>query len=340
MTKVTITQVAVRAGVSLSTASKALNGTEKMSPETTARIMQAAEELGYKPNRAAQYLASKNKSVGIIMPYDPPEVYSQYEAGIQDALREYRDFGFRAELLRYNRCRGREEFAECLEKLHGTVQGLLYCFDYGYQDYEPLLEAVRIPKISFQNVVKPSLGSSVTVDDCAVGRMAAEFLQLCGHGAKTAIIAGDSTFVIHQNNIRGFRDYIAGKPMELCRVIDSYDDFDRSRGVAEELLETVPGLSGIFVSTYTAPAVCAYLRERGALGQVRVIGVDIYDRSAACLSDGSLSAVIYQNQREQARCAFSALVDRMHEPSAADTDSIRIKPELILCSNLGYYYKE
>ena len=339
MKNITLTQVAVRAGVSLSTVSKVLNGTEKMSPETTARIMQAAEELGYKPNRAAQYLASKNKSIGIIMPYDPPEVYSQYEAGIQDALREYRGFGFRAELLHYHRCSGKEEFAECLYSLHGKVQGLLYSFDYEYQRYEALLEAVHIPKISFQNTVKPSLGSSVTVDDYAVGRMAAEFLWLCGHGAKTAVIAGDSSFVIHRNNINGFRDYIADKPMQLVRVIDSNDDFGRSYEAAETLLQSVPGLSGIFVSTYTAPAVCACLRDHGALAQVRVIGVDIFDRSAACLSDGSLSAVIYQNQREQARCAFSTLIDRMHDYSGAETvRSIKIKPELILFSNLDYYY--
>lgn len=55
MARVTITQVAARAGVSLASASRALNG-QIASAETVAKVRQAAEELGYVADAMAQSL--------------------------------------------------------------------------------------------------------------------------------------------------------------------------------------------------------------------------------------------------------------------------------------------
>ena len=67
---------------------------------------------------------------------------------------------------------------------------------------------------------------------------------------------------------------------------------------------------------------------------MRVIGVDVYDRTAECLRKGSMSAIIYQNQREQARRAVIELLDGMREGTSR---SVHIKPELVLQSNLSFY---
>ena len=55
MARVTITQVAARAGVSLASASRALNG-QIASAETVAKVRKAAEELGYVADAMAQSL--------------------------------------------------------------------------------------------------------------------------------------------------------------------------------------------------------------------------------------------------------------------------------------------
>jgi DNA-binding LacI/PurR family transcriptional regulator len=47
---VTLKEVAARAGVSYQTVSKVLNRKVQVSRETEARILQAVEELGYRPN--------------------------------------------------------------------------------------------------------------------------------------------------------------------------------------------------------------------------------------------------------------------------------------------------
>ena len=67
MRRVTIRDVAAEAGVSIGTASKALNGQGKLRTETRERVAEAAERLGFAPNTLAQaLLAGRSFTVGLI----------------------------------------------------------------------------------------------------------------------------------------------------------------------------------------------------------------------------------------------------------------------------------
>jgi LacI family transcriptional regulator len=69
MSKATIYNVAIKAGVSLATVSRTLNNPEKVKPETRDRVLMVIKELGYKPNAYAKGLASrKSTSVAIVVP--------------------------------------------------------------------------------------------------------------------------------------------------------------------------------------------------------------------------------------------------------------------------------
>src|SRR5262245_6198044 len=63
----TISDVALAAGVSVGTASKALNGRGSLRQETRHRVLSAAEQLGFQPNKAAVALNSgRTYTVGMI----------------------------------------------------------------------------------------------------------------------------------------------------------------------------------------------------------------------------------------------------------------------------------
>jgi len=64
----TLIEVAERAGVSLTTASKAINGKNRVSDETRARVLAAARELSFTPNPIARGLTTgRTSTVGFII---------------------------------------------------------------------------------------------------------------------------------------------------------------------------------------------------------------------------------------------------------------------------------
>jgi len=63
----TITDIAQRAGVSVGTASKALNGRGSLRAETRSRVLQIADHLGFEPNALARsLLAGRSFTVGLL----------------------------------------------------------------------------------------------------------------------------------------------------------------------------------------------------------------------------------------------------------------------------------
>ncbi|MFP5076310.1 LacI family DNA-binding transcriptional regulator [Rhizobium sp. YIM 134829] len=62
-------QLAERLGLSQTTVSRALNGYPEVNEETRRRVMEAVRETGYRPNKAAQRLATgRAGSIGLVMP--------------------------------------------------------------------------------------------------------------------------------------------------------------------------------------------------------------------------------------------------------------------------------
>ncbi|MGO8112887.1 LacI family DNA-binding transcriptional regulator, partial [Rhizobium leguminosarum] len=56
-------------GLSPTTVSRALNGYPEGNESTLERVLQAVKETGYRPNKAAQRLATgKAGSIGLVMP--------------------------------------------------------------------------------------------------------------------------------------------------------------------------------------------------------------------------------------------------------------------------------
>jgi LacI family transcriptional regulator len=73
---VTLLDVAQRAGVSVATASRVLNGGDRVPrPELQERVKAAADELGYTPNAQAQALAKSSTNVVGILVHDIEDPY-------------------------------------------------------------------------------------------------------------------------------------------------------------------------------------------------------------------------------------------------------------------------
>lgn len=82
-----IDEVARLAGVSVSTASRALNGNPRISRKTIGRVGEAARALGYVASSSAYTLATgRNRNIGVVLPYVERWYFSTLLAGIESRL--------------------------------------------------------------------------------------------------------------------------------------------------------------------------------------------------------------------------------------------------------------
>ncbi|WP_191566072.1 LacI family DNA-binding transcriptional regulator [Metabacillus idriensis] len=84
---VSIKDIAKQAGVSISTVSYALNGSHKVTEETSAKILAIAKELNYIPNAAARNLKKREtKVIGVYLTDFSGAFYGQLLQGILESL--------------------------------------------------------------------------------------------------------------------------------------------------------------------------------------------------------------------------------------------------------------
>lgn len=84
---VTLKDIAKRAGVNISSVSKALNDSHEISEEKKKEIRIIADELNYIPNLSARALAGKaSNSIGVILPEIASNLYARMMNGIENEL--------------------------------------------------------------------------------------------------------------------------------------------------------------------------------------------------------------------------------------------------------------
>ena len=85
----TIYQVAERAGVSLSTVSRVLNGRKTVNENLRAKVEQAMQELNYRPSSVARSLAtSRTDSVGVLVSELNSPFFGDLMQAVESTLRE------------------------------------------------------------------------------------------------------------------------------------------------------------------------------------------------------------------------------------------------------------
>jgi LacI family transcriptional regulator len=97
MRRAKLNDVARRAGVSRSTASRALNGIGELSDETRDAVARAAQDLGYRPSPLARTLRTRrSRTVGLVVPTVAHSFYAAVTNGAQRTLEEH---GYRLLLI-------------------------------------------------------------------------------------------------------------------------------------------------------------------------------------------------------------------------------------------------
>ena len=144
--KVTIKQIANKAGVSIATVSKIVNKKdERISQATRDRVLSIIEQEGYVPNTVARSMVTKRtKSIGLIIPDISNPFFPDMARGVEDYANEH---GYSLILCNSDNDINKEEkyLGLLQEKM---VDGIIITASSSRTDESPKIKGINIPIVS------------------------------------------------------------------------------------------------------------------------------------------------------------------------------------------------
>jgi LacI family repressor for deo operon, udp, cdd, tsx, nupC, and nupG len=313
-----IEEVAHHAGVSTSTASRAINGQGRVSDKTMRLVQKAALELGYVRSSSAYTLATgRNRNIGVMLPYVDRWYFSAVLAGVESRL-----IAAGYDLTLYNLNGGPDQRDKIFRDfvLRKRIDALLTVALKLTPGELDTLERLGKPVFSIGGPVEtnPSLG----IDDFGAARLGTLHLVSLGHteiGLIGADAANEGDF--HHPNLRrqGYEAAMEESGLDGSRA-DRFlpSDFTIPGGYAaakRALSDPRISLTGL-VAVSDEMAIGAILAARD-LGldvprDVSIVGIDGHD-----LSEFFGLTTVAQNPRGQGTTAANALLDLLDSPDAS-----------------------
>ena len=207
---VTLSDVARLAGVSVATASKALNGRTQVAARTRARVVEAADQLSFIPNPMAQgLLAGRTGTVGLLT----NDLQGRFVLPILMAAED----AFGAGRVNVFLCDARDDTIREQHQLKALlsrrVDGLIIVGSR--TDERPSLgQVLPVPVVYVYAPSDDLRDLSLVPDNVAAGRLAAEHLLACGR-RRIAHISGNPTYAAAQDRARGVSEALTDAGVEI-----------------------------------------------------------------------------------------------------------------------------
>lgn len=241
---VSIKDIAKKAGVSISTVSYALNGSNKVTDETSSKILAIAKELNYVPNAAARTLKKReSKILGVFLTDFSGDVYGDLLSGMKTVCN--------AQGYDLIVCSGKQSHRMLPERM---IDGAVI-LDHTFASEELLQYADRGHKIVVldRELHHPNI-NQVLLDNKAGATLAMEHLIEQGH-TKIYVVTGPEGSFDSAQRMKAVRQVTEREAnVEWIEIVG---DFEKSGG--EQAAELI-------IQEYTRPAAVFCLNDEMAIG--------------------------------------------------------------------------
>ncbi len=322
--KSTLVLVAERAGVSIASVSRVLNGLPA-SPQLTAKVREAADALGYVPDATARSLkVGRTDQISFAVADVGNPVYV---AMMHEVSRVVSKAGYR--LVLSSTGNDPQDQIDLLSSLNrGFVDGLLLS---PLRVTEPLVDALRASRLPI--VIIGSLPAGVELDNVRADSVAGIGLaveHLVGQGRKRiAFVNGPVDTVPGAARLSGYLTAIERFGLSTSadvQVAASDFTYKAGRKAAAKLLRQSTPDAIVCANDLLAVATLKELTSRGVRvpEDVAVVGMD--DTDAAELANPSITSVDLGSGK-RAKAAAKLLLRRLANPDAA-VKQVVIEPTL------------
>jgi len=274
-----LADISRRAGVSIATASRVLNGSSHpVSDATRNRVLAAAEELGYRPSELARALVKRtSRIVGVIVGDIVDPYFAEIARGVEDVAARA---GHLTMVCNADR-RPAAELAHLGVLLDYHAAGVVFAGS-GYehaQEAAALRDAVDALKAGGAAVVALAARDfecpSVLVDNRGAARDATEHLLALGH-RRIAFVEGPPGLHTSAHRLEGFEAAMTAAGAEPVRLAGGFE-YEAGAAAAATLLASGDLPDAVLaVNDEAAIGVLTGLRRAGVdvPGRVSVAGID------------------------------------------------------------------
>jgi LacI family transcriptional regulator, galactose operon repressor len=322
--RVTIRDVAARAGVSVATVSKVVNDRYGVAPDTADRVRAVIEESGYQASLVAQSLRNRRTNVIGVLVSDLEPFSAELLKGAANAIR-----GSGFELVVYS-AGGRAEDQpgweqRYLSRLSGTlIDGALLV--------TPTVIDVHYgaPIVAVDQHTGPTDLPTVDADNLRGGELATRHLLELGH-RRIGLLGGRSDLESARQREAGYRRALAdaGVPADDGLIVKADYDPERSAETTRQLLSgPVPPTALFAANDVTAIAAMEVARDLGLRvpEDLSVVGFDNVPESALCTPP---LTTVEQPIQEMGSHAITMLIDLI-EGRAPERSHRRMSTRLVV----------
>jgi LacI family transcriptional regulator len=295
--------------VSVSTASRALTGSSRVSPQTAAKVRAAATALGYRPNASARALRkARSQFVGLVV---TNLVNTSLVAIAEVAQREFARRGYQL-MLSVTGGDAAQERSSLRILVDYNAAGVIVVGSDNEAAEE--LRERGTPTVHLARRPPCPAGDCVLGDEIAGGRSAAEYLLERGH-RRIAIIAGPREVQSGRERMQGYWLAMRAAGVPVSEELTLATPLSPEAGAhAAQTLLALPARR-----RPTALIVANHEASHGAIPALREHSVSIpADLSVICYEDSSLArwwhpaiTVVDNNARQMGELAARLLLQRL-----------------------------
>ncbi|NPV84783.1 MAG: LacI family DNA-binding transcriptional regulator [Anaerolineae bacterium] len=264
---VTIRDVARKLNLSVTTVSRALDGYDDVAEETRQRVIAAALEMEYVPNRAARQLRRQRAdTIGYVLPAHEPRFadpfFSEFVAGLGDEAGSSN-----VDLLISTASPNEEEEQLVYQRwVHGHKVDGFVLNHMRLRDWRVIyLDRKEVPFVSLERTLDPVEYACIEVDGFGAVRELVLRLVEMGH-RRIAFVCGPPHLVIQADRYAGYRDGLRSAGIMPTLELIAESDLTHQGGyhAAQQLLSISDPPSAILcINDLTAFGVYQAVRERG-----------------------------------------------------------------------------
>ena len=262
--RATLADVARLAGVSIATASKAINGRAQVRAETRVRVLKAADQLSFSPNALARgLLLGRSGTVGLITSDLEGRFSIPVLMGAEDAFGTGSISVFLCD-ARGDAIRERHHLNALLSR---RVDGLIVVGS-ATNSRPSLGPNLPVPVVYAYAPSESPDDVSITADNVGAGRLAVEHLMAMGR-SRIAHISGDPSYTAAQDRAEGALAALtaAGLPLVGGQTLFGAWTEAWGRGATHAVMSRHPDIDAIFCGSDQI--------ARGALETLRELGRDV-----------------------------------------------------------------